>query len=272
MVSCVFGKFEVGRDMLLGTLLAGLTLAMQVGWKLIPTSDWQAHKWQWILSFVVPYLSVLGIHIAYRAIAAPWRVHQAQEAAQSNVVAQYETEVSAAREEAAKAQESLNNYLKRDDIPQIVLRWDRMKEQQFAGLGIKRKFLHIDNRSQEDIFNVQIEDVSLNGKVGASFKRIPLVARDNSVCVQPRFNINIENHEDDFEMVIHASGVEYRDLPAENYFRDAFNGAHVRVPIYITFGRYGGRQYRAKFYFDSNIDTWEQTVQFIEVLPLMQPS
>jgi hypothetical protein len=65
--------------MLIGSILALLTLGFQVIWKLIPLKDWQEHRWQWIASFVLPFAIVLVAHVVWRLITAPWRLHQDQE-------------------------------------------------------------------------------------------------------------------------------------------------------------------------------------------------
>jgi hypothetical protein len=65
--------------MLLGTAIAVVTLLLQVWGNLIPTSDWMAHRRQWVASLVLPYLFVLAVDTLYRFATAPWRVHQDME-------------------------------------------------------------------------------------------------------------------------------------------------------------------------------------------------
>jgi hypothetical protein len=74
-----FDDFGLGRDMALGAALAVATTGLQVFWKLISEQDWNLNKWRWIASVVLPFVVVIALHIAYRLLTAPWRVHQQQE-------------------------------------------------------------------------------------------------------------------------------------------------------------------------------------------------
>src|SRR5271154_1390159 len=74
-----FRDFDIGRDMLYGACIAALTLTLQVWWRLIPLKDWEEHKWQWVISFISPFILVIGGHSIWRIVSAPWRVHQDQE-------------------------------------------------------------------------------------------------------------------------------------------------------------------------------------------------
>jgi hypothetical protein len=74
-----FRDFAWARDMALATILAAATLVIQVIGRLISVQDWQQHKTLWVVSIVGPYIVVLAVHISWRLLTAPWRVHQEQE-------------------------------------------------------------------------------------------------------------------------------------------------------------------------------------------------
>lgn len=74
-----FRDFDIGRDMLYGACIAALTLALQVWWRLIPLKDWEEHKWQWVISFISPFVLVIGGHSIWRIVSAPWRLYQDQD-------------------------------------------------------------------------------------------------------------------------------------------------------------------------------------------------
>jgi hypothetical protein len=81
-----FREFGVFRDMVLGTIIALFTLGIQVRAHLIPTADWQQHKMWWVLSFVLPYIIVLGTHALYRVAVAPWKLYQKAEKEQHDAI------------------------------------------------------------------------------------------------------------------------------------------------------------------------------------------
>ncbi len=78
-IKYAFAEFGAGRDMALGTIIALITLGIQVRERLIPIADWQEHKKWWILSFVLPYIVVLGVHAIWRMLQAPWRLYRKEE-------------------------------------------------------------------------------------------------------------------------------------------------------------------------------------------------
>src|ERR1035438_1380917 len=78
-IKFAFAEFGVGRDMVLGTIIALITLGIQVRERLIPIADWQEHKKWWILSFVLPYIVVLGVHAIWRTLQAPWQFYRKAE-------------------------------------------------------------------------------------------------------------------------------------------------------------------------------------------------
>jgi hypothetical protein len=102
-VRCAFSEFRIGRDILIGTTIAILTLAIQVREHLIPVVDWQEHKRWWILSFVLPYIVVLGCHATWKFIRAPWLLYREterkREIAFAKLKEQNEKDLAAAREE-----------------------------------------------------------------------------------------------------------------------------------------------------------------------------
>jgi hypothetical protein len=70
-----FAEFRLLRDMGLGTLIAGVTLGIQVWQHLIPIADWQQHKKWWVLSVVLPYIAVLGCDSILRLLRSPWLLY-----------------------------------------------------------------------------------------------------------------------------------------------------------------------------------------------------
>jgi hypothetical protein len=102
-ISCAFSEFRIGRDMLIGTTVAIITLVIQVQKHLIPVIDWQEHKRWWILSFILPYIVVLGCHAIWRFLRAPWLLYRETERKRGIAFAklkeQNEKDVAAAREE-----------------------------------------------------------------------------------------------------------------------------------------------------------------------------
>ena len=73
-----FEEFEVGGDMVIGTFVALLGLAMLVHFNLIASSDWKERKWLWLLCTVTPYVVVIGFHAAWKLARAPSRLYQEQ--------------------------------------------------------------------------------------------------------------------------------------------------------------------------------------------------
>ena len=94
LMRTAFRQFGWARDMAIGGAISVAGLTLQVWWKLIPATDWSQHKWQWIGTVTIPVAVVLGGHIAWRAITAPWRVYQSQER-------EHELEAQKATDEAA---------------------------------------------------------------------------------------------------------------------------------------------------------------------------
>jgi hypothetical protein len=75
----VFKDFKVGRDMLIGAIISAATVLLQYWFGLISVSDWQGHKWRWILSVVLPFGAYLCLHILTKAVRAPYEVHRDRE-------------------------------------------------------------------------------------------------------------------------------------------------------------------------------------------------
>jgi len=72
----MFKKLDMGRDMVLGAILSVGAIGLQAFWGLIAVTDWQKHKWQWILSVTLPFLIVLVGHLLWRLLKAPFRVYR----------------------------------------------------------------------------------------------------------------------------------------------------------------------------------------------------
>jgi hypothetical protein len=97
-----FSEFGIVRDMVIGTTIAVITLAIQVQEHLIPLADWQEHKKWWILSFVLPYIVILGGHAIWRLLKAPWLLYRKTEREHAEEISKlndkHEKEIAAARE------------------------------------------------------------------------------------------------------------------------------------------------------------------------------
>jgi len=208
-----FKDFKVVRDMAIGAIIAVITLALQVWWELIPLVDWQKHRSQWIASFVIPFFVILGGHVLWRLFSAPWRVHQDQESAFRAAIQEKEYKIQKQAIENEEVNKRLQEVLEKAEGPKILLTWDAPKE--FAGLGIKRERLIIENASDIDAYHVKIEDVSIDQKkiVSATFTEINLIKRNSKETIVPRM-IGTGNSvsDDDFEVLYESMDIlpEYR--------------------------------------------------------------
>src|SRR5580698_6481524 len=99
-----FLGFGWARDMALGACFGVASIFLQVRWELISLQDWSTHKWQWVGSVVIPVLAVLVIHIMWRLVTAPWRVHQDQEEEYHTQIINLEQENSTLKEELSREQ------------------------------------------------------------------------------------------------------------------------------------------------------------------------
>jgi hypothetical protein len=61
--------------MLIGAALAIATIVLQVRSGLITESDWTGHQKQWILSVALPFAVVIGIHLIWRILSTPPKLH-----------------------------------------------------------------------------------------------------------------------------------------------------------------------------------------------------
>jgi hypothetical protein len=68
-------EFNWPRDMLIATAIAGSTAWLQIHYRLVDPTQSKAF---W-LTVLAPYAVVLWIHLAIRAIVAPYRLHRAKE-------------------------------------------------------------------------------------------------------------------------------------------------------------------------------------------------
>jgi len=114
----------------------------------------------------------------------------------------------------------------------------------------------------------------LTDQIVAHFKTIEVLSHGSTVRMTTRLKQSPVNqplfvgHDDEFDFVVFGTPGQPKDLPEENYYVDSNQHEHVRVPIYITFRRYSGKGYRSKFFFDMNVTTHEDVVQFVEVRPI----
>lgn len=160
-----FEDFGLGRDMIIGTVISLATLGLQVWKHLIPLADWQEHKMWWILSFILPYVVILGGHALWRLATAPVRLHKLQynehqaeiasnEARQEELVAGLEQRIG-----------SLDSELSKIKQPDVALVWDwgvsETERQIKQAHGYTEKDILIHNRSSQYIYNVQIQPIRL---------------------------------------------------------------------------------------------------------------
>lgn len=79
VISKVFNRFQLGRDMVIGSVAAALSLGLQVHFGLISASSWHGQSMRWIVSAIGPYLCILMIDAFWRAFRAPVLLYQQQE-------------------------------------------------------------------------------------------------------------------------------------------------------------------------------------------------
>ncbi len=229
-----FHEFGLGRDMLLGTCLALATVFLQVWWKLIP--DWKQHHIQIMLSLVLPYLVILVPHVIYRIVMAPLKAYREQ-------AKNYEAALTEATSARDKALARIEQERQLHGGPELSFSW---RGRSLAG-GATGRTLYLENTGPQDAYDVRIKDVGLNiERCGARFR--PIAKCEKGSVAELEFDLfgpNIPvNHRDEFEMVVYASGEDFR--------MDADNHAYVEFPIDVTFKEYGGARYEAHFLFNAD--------------------
>ena len=75
LVAMAFQKFTWGRDMVIATLIAAVTAGGQLRFDLVPADK----KGRFVLTVLAPYVVVLLVHILWRFIWAPWKLHRERE-------------------------------------------------------------------------------------------------------------------------------------------------------------------------------------------------
>ena len=164
-----FGEFTWGRDTAIGCGLSVATIALQVHWGLISVTDWKQHTEQWIGSVVLPFVAVLVIHIAWRLVTAPWRLHQDQEQKHADEVFLLSRKLETCKTE-------LQNETDKIQQPDVALVWDWTDEVKAHNqlFGRTEKDIIVHNRSNEYVYRVQIDPVRLMSAL--EFDLIPCIA------------------------------------------------------------------------------------------------
>ncbi len=100
----------------------------------------------------LPIIAALAINIAWRLVTAPWRVHQDQEQQRQRLI----TEMQNLKDQLRKENE-------RSVQPDVALVWDWTDEEKPHQqlMGRTEKHILIQNRSNDHIYNVQIETINL---------------------------------------------------------------------------------------------------------------
>jgi hypothetical protein len=133
VVRRTFYPFSWTIDLLVATTIAAVSLYLQFKMNLI--TDWAEHWKKWVLSCLVPYAAVLLLHIAYRFIQAPWRIHQELDAEDRTTQNALTTKLTAAEQRSALLDEHLRKRNFPDNRPRIT--FDRWGNQEGPG-GVLR--------------------------------------------------------------------------------------------------------------------------------------
>jgi len=118
----------------------------------------------------------------------------------------------------------------------------------FLAIGVHKKRLILENRSDKDAYRVQIENVSVdrNQVVTATFAEINLLAARATHVVESKIIGRVEQHYiNDFEMV----WANADEIPDKCKNTDESGTEWLKIPIRVTFADYGGKKYRAIFEF-----------------------
>jgi hypothetical protein len=172
----VFEKFHWGRDLLIATAIAAITAFLQVTGGLVEVTQ---TKRFW-MSVIAPYAVVLAVHILYRIVTAPWKLHQEQERRCEATKAVLSVEVADAKRE-------LENTKLTYTAPELFLKLDHSTEaKKYPGFGITHRVVVIENNSDRDAYNVQIEPLCFDptGRISAEFKPVSRIGAHQSVEVE----------------------------------------------------------------------------------------
>lgn len=253
-----FEDFGLGKDMVIGTAISLATLGLQVWQHLIPIADWQDHKLWWILSFVLPYIIILGGHAIWRVATAPVRLHQRQAADHKRDLSEKLQLVSSLQTEIANQDEQtkkLRAQIDRLPAPEIFLHFELSKlALEFPGVLKQRKQLILENTGNIDAYDVQVEDIQIDpGHCKATFLPIRRLAKHTKQALETivRGQHITQEQQDNFEMIYYGSG-SY-DLPSPET-RDDTGRYWFKVPITVVFRDYDRQWYKATFNFKS--DDW----------------
>ena len=133
-----------------------------------------------------------------------------------------------------------------DDGPQIRLVWGIPKD--FLAVGVHKRRLILENRSDRDAYRVQIENVSVdrNKAVTATFPEINLLPARATQTIEPKIIGRVHSqYVNEFEMV----WANANEIP-DNFKSTDENGIEwLKIPIAVTFYGYGKNGYCASFEF-----------------------
>ncbi len=135
-----------------GAILAAITLTLQVWWRLIPLKDWQEHRWQWIASFVLPFLIVLSVHVVWRLVSAPWRVYQDQEKT-------FMVEKTALETQCSESRRKLDEEQAKRGRPELMASFMMIMGER------PQWWLYLKNSSSLPAVNVNVRDIRNGSKV-----------------------------------------------------------------------------------------------------------
>ena len=245
-----FKDFDLARDMAYGAILAAITLTLQVWWRLIPLKDWQEHWWQWIASFVLPFLIVLSVHVAWRLISAPWRVHQDQE----KEFADQKTVLEARN---ADLQKGLSEEIDKRKRPEVAVICDWKMPEKRPIERDARSFL-LQTINDVAALDVKILDIRLEEGI-AQFEVVPLItgrSQSKAYCTIDQ-NQNATYAAFDFFSLVRQSveksgkKMSELELPIVVEYRDAYGTWHesinkLKYNWFLGQGRIVETQFRIK--------------------------
>lgn len=173
------------RDLVIYGGLALLTLFIQIKAGLVP--DWRTHRVWWVLSYLIPYGVFILLHVGYRFVEAPWRIHQELEVGHGTALDEIATQITTATNENAMLRERITRQTFPDNRPQIsVDRWGHMEQ---GGVARAEMGFYITNHGDSAALEVAIEEIELGGdkwnssqipSLGAKQKDFLIVSRENT--------------------------------------------------------------------------------------------
>jgi hypothetical protein len=243
----VFEDFGLVRDMAIATLAALGTLALQVREHLIPIADWQHHKLWWVLSFVIPYVAIIGGHIFLRFVAAPWRLHNQQNAEHQKIKQQLNKQII-----------EISNALQieRDHTgqPDVALIWDWPEDQKKAKdlLGDTEKSILVHNRSDQYVYNIQIEPIQLGQ--GLTFDLINEIEVGGEHLALGRWDDKSSLHTNYIYFFSkNEQGASDKGWVCQKIHNRGFSNHFLKVPMAITYESNGVKwRWEFEFIYDND--------------------